>query len=117
MTSAEYRRQRQAMERRKALNAQLVASKRKREEAARRERAARESARFAVQHRLDPGRVFEQQPTLTLSPGFSLRPSPSPEDRARRADQILHDLGIRRSKTPSTPERIIRRTGEVLNVR
>ena len=96
MTSAEYRRQRRERERRKVLNAELVASKEQREAAARRRRAERESEAFALKHRLDPGRIYQPQPALTLSTGFSLRPSPpSPEDRARRADQILHDLGIR----------------------
>ena len=124
MTSAEYRRQRRERERRKVLNAQLVASKEQREAAARRRRAERESEAFALKHRLPPERIYQPQPTLTLSAGFSLRPSPSPEDRARRTDEILESFGVkrsapsrpRRSKTPSA-ERLIRSSGTVLNVR
>ena len=102
-----------------ALNAELVASKEQREKAARQKRAARESAAFALKHRLPLERLVEPQPrSLTVSAGF-IRPSPSPEDRARRADEILESFGVRRSlrrsKTPS-PERIVRQSGAVLGV-
>lgn len=129
MTSAEYRRWHREHDRRRALNAELVASKARREEAARASRAAREAEAFAIKHHLPPERIYQRQPEVTLAAGFGgLRPRPRPEDAARRADEILEAYGIRprRSKTPSSPkgivrtrepERIVRTFGAIVDVR
>ena len=96
---SEYKRQRQEMLRRRGLTRQLVASKARREAETRRERSARESAAWTVQHQHLLDHVPTPEPRLKMPTGFGgLRPEPSPLELARksqRADQILHYLGIR----------------------
>ena len=83
MTSAEYRRWHREHDRRRAPNAELVASKARREEAARASRAAREAEAFAIKHQLPPERIYQRQPEVTLAAGFGgLRPRPRPRGRS-----------------------------------
>lgn len=96
MTSQEFRRQRRQIARNRTLAAQLLASKRERDESDKRERAARASARFALQHHLPPERIYEPQPQVVMSSGFGgLRPTPTAYEidrRSRRVDAILQNL-------------------------
>ena len=98
MTSAEYRRQRREMARRRLLAKELAAAKAVRDESARRARVARDNEAFALKHGLSPDRIYQPQPQSVMSAGFGgLRPSPRPQDAARRAqrvDAILQDAGL-----------------------
>lgn len=96
MTVQEFRRQRRQLARQRKEAAELLARKRDREESEQRERAARASARFAMQHHLKPERIFEPQPRVKLATGFGgLRPGPRPDElarRSRRVDAILESI-------------------------
>lgn len=122
MTVKEFRRQRRQLARQRKQAAELLARKRERAESERQERAAKASARFALQHRLPPERVFQQRPSLTLSAGFSIRPESNPEDRARRADQVLADIRrmkeVERSSKPAPlgSIRLVRTVGSVIDI-
>ena len=97
MTSQEFRRQRREIARRKEQAAELAAAKAARDEATRRTRAARETAAFALRHHLPPDRIYVPEPRVKMPGNFGgLRPSPRPEELARRSqrvDQVLRDLG------------------------
>lgn len=95
VTVAEYRAQRRATAQRHALARQLAQRKARREESERRTRSARESAAWAVQHHLPPERIYEPQPRVQMPAFGGLRPSPRPEElarRSRRVDAILQSL-------------------------
>jgi hypothetical protein len=95
MTSEEFREQRRQIANRRDLAERLVASKARREAAEKRERAARGSVAWAVQHHLDPWRIYEPQPRVQMPAFGGLRPTPTAYEldrRARRVDEILQSI-------------------------
>ena len=76
-----------------------TASRKRREEKAKRERVAREAEAFALKHRLSPERVFQQRPQLTLSAGFSLRPGRTPKIERDGLTMCSRRFGGRRQRS------------------
>jgi hypothetical protein len=126
----EFREERRRIAKNREVAERIAASKARREAREKPERAAREAARFAIQHGLDPARIYEPQPRVMMSAFGGLRPGPRPEElarKSRRADEIIAE--IRRTKAeerpavhraakpePPRPQRIVRTSGQVLDV-